>query len=144
MQALGTPTATELKAMLRMNLIKDCEVKTEDVNLAEKVYGPDVGAIKGKSTRVKPTPVTSEIIEIPDELLKLQEEITLSMDGLQVNTVKFLTTISHNIYYRTAQALSANPKHKDYIYKLHKIELLYRKAGFRFSKIHADLEFKKL
>ena len=71
MQAAGTPTAEDLKAMLRMNLIKDCEVKTEDVNLAEKVYGPDVGAIKGKSTRVKPTPVTSEIIEIPDELLKL-------------------------------------------------------------------------
>ena len=99
MQALGTPTTTDLKAMLRMNLIRNCDVKTEDVNLAEKVYGPDLGNIKGKSTRNKPAPITSDLIEIPDELLRVQEDVTLSMDGLTVNGLNFLTAISHNIYY---------------------------------------------
>ena len=32
MQALGTPTTADLKAIIRMNLIKDCKVNTEDVN----------------------------------------------------------------------------------------------------------------
>lgn len=48
-------------------------------------------------------PVISSIVEIPKELLKLQENITLSMDGLSVNSLKFLTTISHDIMYRIAQ-----------------------------------------
>ena len=126
-----------------MNMIKKCEVKTEDVNLAEKVYGPDLGDIKGKSTRNKPDPITSDLIEIPDELIKVQEDITLSIDGLTVNGLNFLTTISHNIYYRIAQPLSTKTNYQEFIVKLREIELLYRKAGFKLSEIHTDSQFKK-
>ena len=34
---MGTPTVTNLKSMIRMNLIKNNKVTTEDVNLAEKL-----------------------------------------------------------------------------------------------------------
>ena len=47
MQTLGTPTIANLKAIVRINLIKDCKVNIEDVNLAERVYGPNVGSLKG-------------------------------------------------------------------------------------------------
>ena len=47
MQALGTLVTADLKAIVRMNLIKDCKVSAEDVNLAERVCGPDVGSLKG-------------------------------------------------------------------------------------------------
>ena len=60
-----------------------------------------------------------------------------------MNSVKFLTAISHNIYCRTAQALGAKLNHKDCTCKLKKIELLRRKAGFRLSEMLADSEFKK-
>ena len=50
-EAMDTPTIQDLKAMIRMNLIRNNEVTTEDVNLAKKAFGPDVGAIKGKTTR---------------------------------------------------------------------------------------------
>ena len=40
---MGTPTVDDLKAMIRMNLIKNSEVRTDYVNLATKSYGPDVG-----------------------------------------------------------------------------------------------------
>ena len=102
-EAMGTPTVTDLKSMIRMNLIRNNEVTTGDVNLAEKSFGPDVGSIKGKTTRTKPTPVTSNLIEIPSELLSIHEDVTISMDGLTVNALKFLTTTSHDIYYRTSQ-----------------------------------------
>ena len=42
-QALGTPSTQDFKAMIRMNLIKNSKVTTEDINLAEKAFGPDVG-----------------------------------------------------------------------------------------------------
>jgi hypothetical protein len=49
--AMGTPTVEDLKAMIRMNLIRNNKVTTKDVNLAIKAFGPDVGNIKGKTTR---------------------------------------------------------------------------------------------
>eukprot|EP00957_Ditylum_brightwellii_P171690 13070544-Ditylum_brightwellii.AAC.1 len=49
-KALGTPTVSNLKAMIKMNLIKNNKVSTEDVNLAKKAFGPDASAIKGKTT----------------------------------------------------------------------------------------------
>ena len=40
-----------------MNTIKNCPVTVEDVSIAEKIFGPDVSSLKGKSTRRKPKPV---------------------------------------------------------------------------------------
>ena len=88
-----------------MNLIKDAKITTKDVNLAQKAFGPDIGSLKGKTTRSKPTPAFSNAIEIPPELLRINEDITSSIDGLDVNSLKFLTTISHDLYYRTGQYL---------------------------------------
>jgi hypothetical protein len=103
---MGTPTVDDLKAMIRTNLIKNNVVTTDDVNLATKAYGPDVGPLKGKTTRSKPLPVTSNIMEIPGELLEVQQDLTMSMDGLTVNSLKFLSTRSHDLYYRTAQYIA--------------------------------------
>eukprot|EP00957_Ditylum_brightwellii_P019398 1463098-Ditylum_brightwellii.AAC.1 len=86
-----------------MNLIKDNQVTTKNVNLAIKAYDPDMGTIKGKTTRTKPIPVTSNLIKLPDELVRMSEDVILSIDGMKVNSLNFLTSISHEIYYRTAQ-----------------------------------------
>ena len=51
MQAVGTPTAMDSKAMLRMNLIKNADITADDANLVEKAYSKDAGAIKGKSNQ---------------------------------------------------------------------------------------------
>jgi hypothetical protein len=41
--AIGTPTVDDMKKAIGMNTIKNCPVTTDDVILAEKNYGPDVG-----------------------------------------------------------------------------------------------------
>ena len=102
-QALGTPTVQDLKAVIRMNLIKNAEITTEDVNLAEKAFGPDIGNLKGKTTTRRPAPAFSNEIEIPKELLSVNEAVVLSIDGLNVNGLKFVTSISPDIDYRTCQ-----------------------------------------
>lgn len=102
MISLGTPTPEDLKAMIRMNLIRNNELTIEDVNIAIKSFGPDVGTIKGKTTRQKPSPVIENHIEIPEEVLPINREVTMFMYGLSVNSLKFLATISNNILYRTA------------------------------------------
>ena len=92
---MGTTTVDDLKAMIQMNLIKNNEGTMDDANLASKAYGPDVGEMKGKTTRVRPTPVVSNIVEIPENFLGVHKYLTFLMDVLAANSLKFLPTISH-------------------------------------------------
>jgi len=86
--AMGTPSIKDLLAALRMNLIKNNPVTLEHVKLAEKIFGPDIGTLKGKSTRRKPLPVVEDYIEIPKELSEAQRDVVLAMDGITVNSLK--------------------------------------------------------
>jgi hypothetical protein len=61
----GTPTIETFKTLLKMNVIRNCPVTTEDVNIAEKIFGPDMLSLKGKSTRRKSTPVWEDTIKQP-------------------------------------------------------------------------------
>jgi hypothetical protein len=101
--ALGTPSVNDFKAVLRMNAIKNIPITLEDVKLAEQVCGPDIGALKGKTTRKKPIPVVSDHIEIPTELINNHQDISLCMDGMMINALVFLTTILRNTMYRTTE-----------------------------------------
>jgi hypothetical protein len=92
---------TELQGIDKSILIQD------NVNLATKAFGPDISGIKGKTTRSRPTPVQNSMVEIPDKLLDIQQDLIVSMDGLTVNSIKFLSTISHDLYYRTAHYVSS-------------------------------------
>ena len=123
-QAIGTPTTQDFKAMIRMNLIKNNRVTTKDVILAEKAFGPDVGELKGKTTRRKPRVAIDNVVEIPPELLSINEEVTLSIDGLSVNGLKFLTTISHDIMYRTTQYIQ-EARAEDYEKYMNEIYHIY-------------------
>ena len=75
----------------------------DDFYLATKFYGPDVGGIKGKTTRNRPTPVVRKIVERPNEFLEVYQDLTVSMEVLTVKYLKFLSKIPHQLYYRTAQ-----------------------------------------
>ena len=63
--SVGTPTVKNFKHSLRTNHIKDCPVTERDVNIAEKIFGPDVGSLKSKTTRRKPEAVKEDEIEVP-------------------------------------------------------------------------------
>jgi hypothetical protein len=76
-----------------MNVIQNCPVTVEDVNISKKIFGPDMSSIKGKSTRRKPKPVRSDLIEIPKELITKHHDIDLCMDAMDVNECGVLTAI---------------------------------------------------
>jgi hypothetical protein len=142
-QTLGTPSIKDFKAIIRMNCIKNNPITTEDIDLAEKIFGPDIGSLKGKTTRAKPKPVVDDFIEIPRELIAAQQDITLCIDGLKINGIPFLATISRNIMYRTCEWV----KHQTVsVYRsvLDSVFRIYNMAGFRIVAIHCDNEFKPL
>jgi hypothetical protein len=136
-----TPSVQDLKAVIRMNCIKNNLVTIADVNLAEKIFGPDIGSLKGKSTRKKLVHVAPDYVEIPRLLMDAQYSVTLCIAGMFVNGLPFLKTISRNIMYRTASSLP-NKKPKSYEAALDKVLRLYNLGGFRVERIHCDNEFR--
>jgi len=90
---LGAPTIANLKAVLRQNLLRNCPVTTEDVNLAEEILGPDISTLKGRSTRPSPTTVVDDLIEIPEELKEKNQYIDLAIDIILINRIILLTAI---------------------------------------------------
>jgi hypothetical protein len=78
----------------------NCPVTTEDVDIAEAIFGPDVGTIKGKKTRPKPPQVRDNIVEVPKELKMKHMELTLCMDLMFVNGLPMMTSIDKSIKYR--------------------------------------------
>ena len=54
--ALSTPSINDFKAMLCMNSIIGNPMMTDDIIMTERIFGADIGRIKGKTTRYKPAP----------------------------------------------------------------------------------------
>ena len=126
-----------------MNTIKNLPITLDDINIAEQIFGPDVGALKGKTTRQQPAAVVSDYIYIPREIIDMHQNITLCMDGMKVNGIPFLTTISRNIMYRTAEWVQ-NQTPQAYRSVLDNVFSKYNHAGFRITTIHCDNEFQPL
>eukprot|EP00957_Ditylum_brightwellii_P088556 6744765-Ditylum_brightwellii.AAC.1 len=102
--------------MVHINLIKDNQVTTEDVSLATKAYGSDMGAIKGKQQ-------------------ELSSYLSLAISSkYQAN--------HHEIYYRTAQYVK-DTLTAEYEKSLDEIKALYDREGFTITKIHCDNKFHK-
>ena len=85
-------------------------------------------------------PVTSDVIEILKELIASQQDVTLCMVGMKVNGLWFLTTISRNIYFRTAQFVMEKEA-TEYLEAIKEIIAAYNQAGYHVVKILADKEF---
>jgi hypothetical protein len=51
---LGYPSMKDFKWVIQSNQIKDCPVTVDDVIAANKIWGKDIAAITGKTTRTRP------------------------------------------------------------------------------------------
>ena len=78
-------------------MIKNCSITAEDVNISELSFGPDMGALKVKTTRQTPKPVQYDTIEIPPEIRDIHKDITLCFDIIYVNGMHFMNSINATI-----------------------------------------------
>ena len=140
---LGSPSIQDLKTALATNAIANVPVTTQDVDLAERVFGPDLGTVKGKTTRRRPMPIVNDQIAIPPELYERRSELELCIDIMFVNEMPFLTTITRALYYRTALFLPTR-KHQDLYTSLDEVLRMYNHNGFTISKIFCDGEFRPI
>jgi hypothetical protein len=86
--------------MIRMNQWKNCDVTAQDVDNMVAIFGTDVAVLKGKMTQKKAPVVRDDVVEIPPEL-KIQTDLVLCMDVMQVNKIPMLTSIDKSFRYRS-------------------------------------------
>ena len=140
---LSYPSMKDFKWVVQSNQIKDCPVTVQDIDITTKVWGKDMAALKGKTTRHKPLPVAMNLVKIPKELLKLHKEVFLMADIFFVNKIPFFLTLSHMIYFMAVNHLTNRTMSK--IFKAFKeIYQYYLHQGFCITTMHMDGEFKPL
>ena len=118
-------------------------MKPRDVLIANELFGPDVGALKGKTTRRTPPIVDLPISVDLTSILKHYGEITLCVDLMYVNKVPLLVTLSWNIKFGTMEAV-ADRKEATMLKCIKGVASLYRKAGFKVTTALMDGEFMLL
>ncbi len=141
--AIGSPSIQDYRTVIRTNQIKNCPITTVDIDIAERIFGTDIGTLKGKGKETKPSHIPEDYVKIPQELYESQQAITLCVDGMYVNGIPFLTTVSRRIIYRTAQRLQTQ-KSECLLQCIKNVAQIYKSGNFTIARIHVDNEFRSL
>ena len=80
----------------------------EDIDICEKIVGPDIHRVKGKSVRTKPKAVANDFIEITQELKDTHQIIDICANTINIQGSMFLVTISNLIKFITIQDIIDN------------------------------------
>jgi hypothetical protein len=102
---VGAPTIENFKHILHVGGIRNCDLTPQDVEIAEKIFGPDVSELKGKSTRRKPKIVKYDVIAVPRELK--QHLLELAIDIMFICSIPMLTTIDRTIKFQSLVILNS-------------------------------------
>ena len=140
---IGYPSVVDFKNSVKNNLINNCPITIQDIVAAEKIYGPDIAALKGKTVRTEPLRVNTEIIAVPERIKKLHHNVILGGDIIFVNGHPFLTTFSNNIKLTTVEYM-ANRNVKTIMNGLTKVINLYNSCGFNVKLMLMDNDFAPL
>ena len=73
---VGHPLDKDLIKILKASSLPNCRVTPQDVHIANKLCGPDIGALKGKTTRHGPPIVDSSVPVDNTSILKYYGEVT--------------------------------------------------------------------
>jgi hypothetical protein len=79
---IGRPNEAEFQVILRNNMIHNCPVTPDDAKRALIIYGPDIAALKDKTTQTGAAPRAPAFVAkpIPATILEHQSNVTLCVD----------------------------------------------------------------
>ena len=140
---MGYPSDRDFMGMMRLGLVQNCPVTTEDVVNADRVYGPDVALLKGKTARSAPLPAVGNSLELPPELRNMDKTIDLAGDIFFVMNKPFLITKARRVMFITAESLPNRTKGSIKASLLRVLQF-YSSRGFRVRSIFMDGEFAPL
>jgi hypothetical protein len=130
----------DFKWLIRSNQLKDCPVTIQYINVSTKIWGKNIAALKGKTTRSKTHPVARDYVKVAKELFKLHQEVFLTTDIFFVSKIPFFLTLSHKICFTSVNHLMD----RTVTHILNAFKDMYRyyvQCGFHITMVQADGEF---
>lgn len=143
MAIIGRPSETQMCDILNGRQLSNCDVKAQDVINARRIFGPDVGSLKGKTVRQKEPHVELSITPIPEDIMERHRQLVVCFDIMYVNGIAFLVSISRALKFCTAEAL-ANRKAETILTGMQRIKTTYSRRGFLVNRALGDNEFAGL
>jgi len=126
----GRPSISDFANMIKKGKIFNNPVMMEDYNIAETIYGKDLGVIKGKTIRNKPKTVTIDVSTAVQE----KRNIVLAVDIIHFTSIVFLITAAINIKFITAIHLPDRKK-KTIVHAVKKVVAVNKGKGHSVTDI---------
>ena len=70
---VGYPPVKYFRWIVQSQQIIDCPVTVQYVDIAQKIWGKNIAALKDNDTRKKPIHMAGDIVKTPKELVKLHK-----------------------------------------------------------------------
>ena len=140
---IGRPSTHTFIKIVENNLFPTCPITCDEIIAAERIFGPDVGSLKGKTVHRSSVPVRTSSTNIPARVIDKYHKVTLAGDIMFVNSMPFLVTISRHIKFSTNELLE-NQWLPTIIKAIDNVRKLYKKRGFHTKTIIMDGQFDGL
>jgi hypothetical protein len=142
-KTLSYPSMKDFKWVIQSNQIKYCPMTIQYIDVARKIWGKNIAALKGKTTRSKSIPGARDYVKVLMELMKLHKEMFLTTYIFFVNKITFFLKLSRKICFTAVNHLADRMVLQ--ISKAFKeMYQYYIQRGFHIKKVHADGEFAPL
>jgi hypothetical protein len=137
------PNAHAYSRIVDSNQLANCPVKHSDIVAAERIFGPNLGGLKGKTVYHARTPVTGRIDGIPPNIRDRYQHVVLGVDIMFVNKIPFLITVARGLRIGTVEVLN-NWQVPTVAACLGTVFRTYRRRGLQVSTCNVDPEFEPL
>jgi hypothetical protein len=143
-KTIGQPRARSFIKIVENNLLPNCPSVTRcNILIAEAIFGPDIGSLKGKTVRRGAERVDIGIVNIPASIMSHYRDIILAGDVMFVSTIPSFVMISRHIKCGTTEMLN-NQKSQTILLTIKQSKAIYMHRGFNLTQLLMDGEFEPL
>lgn len=133
------PSWADFLSTLSRHSIAGCPVTVQDAQNALKIFGQDLGVLKGRTVREVPERVRINEAPTPVELEHLKEHVVLAADIMFVDEIPFLIAISRAIQLITCVVLN-DRSGATLLAQLKRMVSAYTQRGFSVKTLITDGE----
>jgi hypothetical protein len=141
---LNYPSWKDFKWIIWRNQIKECSVTVKHIDTALKIWGKNVAALKGKTTRTKPDPVARDWGEGSSGAIEAPQRGVYHCPPFLCEQDSILPNIESQDMFYGDQSPARGQNCSGIFMACNEIYQYYLQHGFRITTVHADGEFAPL